>query len=355
MNLRNRIATWVGGTEHRASYTDAAIQSILASATGSSSTNDPRLTGAAQTAAGLVGRSLSVAVVQPDILALALTARVLNDIGQALVLDGEAVYRIDVMGGRLILERCSDFDPYNAGEGVRYKLTVPGATSTRSYDVAATDVFHPRINMSKSEPYKGRSPIILAGYTGRMLANTERSLRDETGAPVGRVLPAPLENIKTGDLDQLKADLGSLEGRTALVESMSRNWGDGRSGSPNADWRSQRIGADPPDAIVNLRDAAHNAVLGAAGVPPSIFAAGANANAAREGLRQFAHATLEPLADQIVVEVRDKLFADATLDLRRLMASDIQAKARSFKSLVDGGMPLDQAAAASGVLMDEGA
>ena len=41
------------------------------------------------------------------------------------------------------------------------------------------------------------------------------------------------------------------------------------------------------------------------------------------------------------------------LGFTQLHAADIQGRARSFKSLADGGMSLQDAAAASGILMDD--
>ena len=100
--------------------------------------------------------------------------------------------------------------------------------------------------------------------------------------------------------------------------------------------------------MVELRQAAHDSVLSAAGVPAALFSARSDATGAREALRQFLHSTLQPLAALVAVEARAKLDPGVTFDFSRLMAADIQGKARSAKALVDAGFSLEQAAAMAG-------
>ena len=163
--------------EHRASYTEAAIQHIIREAAGGTLAADVNATSAAQAAAGLIGRSLAIATVEPEGVAAALNAATLYDIGCALTLDGEAVYLIEVDAGAIVLRRASDWDVRDAGERWRYKLTLPGATDTRQVDVAGDQTFHPRINVSRQEPARGRGMIALAGLTANILASVERCTR----------------------------------------------------------------------------------------------------------------------------------------------------------------------------------
>ena len=180
-------------------------------------------------------------------------------------------------------------------------------------------------------------------------ASVERALGDEVSAPAGHVLPFPAEGLKPDDLEELKSDLRNLRGGTAFVPSMSQAWGEGKGGAP-ADWRANRLGADFPREMVELRQAAHDSVLSAAGVPAALFSARSDATGAREALRQFLHSTLQPLAALIAVEARAKLDPAVSFDFSRLMAADIQGKARSAKALVDAGFSLEQAAAMAGFI-----
>ena len=69
----------------------------------------------------------------------------------------------------------------------------------------------------------------------------------------------------------------------------------------------------------------------------------------REALRQFLHSTQQPFGNMIAGEARHKLAAPVTFGLDRLFTSDIQGRARAFKSLVDGGMSAAKAASVTGM------
>ena len=77
---------------------------------------------------------------------------------------------------------------------------------------------------------------------------------------------------------------------------------------------------------------------------------GADQTARREAWRQFLHGTVQPLADIFAEEFRGKLHPAIRLTFEDLFASDLQGRARAFQSLVGGGMELERAAAASGLL-----
>ena len=65
------------------------------------------------------------------------------------------------------------------------------------------------------------------------------------------------------------------------------------------------------------------------------------------------HTGVAPNARVIEAEARDKLMAEVSLDFTNLHASDVQGRARAFASMVNGGMALADAAAASGILIDD--
>ena len=131
------------------------------------------------------------------------------------------------------------------------------------------------------------------------------------------------------------------------MPTLEAGWGDGRTGAP-ADWKPQRFGFAPPDIARTLRAEVTNAVLSLAGVPPTLFGEG-RAEGKREALRQFLHATLQPLAKVIQREARAKLLAAVTLDFTALGASDVQGRARAYKSLTDGGMDVQEAKRLTGL------
>ena len=194
----------------------------------------------------------------------------------------------------------------------------------------------------------------MAGYSAALLSAAESSLADELGGPLGQLLPVPMDELGVKEdgsdpLDELESTLASLKGRSALVPSASRSWGEGTA-TQSSDWISRRLGADPPDSVVQLRGDAHNAILSAAGVPPQLFAAGPS-QAGREAFRFLLHSTISPIASMLELEASRKLGFTVKMDFTSLQAADIQGRARSFQSLVGGGMDLERAAAISGIIV----
>ncbi len=344
--------------ERRAStdFTRSHVDAIIAAA--SADGVNVGETAAAAAASGLLARSFAAAMVKPSVERTGLDASTLHEIGGAFILSGESVFLIEVTDGMVMLTRASSWDIEGTAPATwRYLLELPGPSDHWTVRAPAAQVLHFRAYQSAALPHRGRSPLALSGASAESLANAESQLRDELSGPVGRLIPAPLDQLGDGDEDDplatLEASLAALRGRSALVPSMSRDWGAG--GPQNAtDWKSQRIGADPPDSVVRLRKEGHEAVLAAAGVPPMLFSAAGQAQASREALRQFLHMTVAPLARIVEVEATRKLAAPVALDFTSLHASDVQGRARSFQSLVGGGMDVERAARLSGLLIDDG-
>ena len=104
----------------------------------------------------------------------------------------------------------------------------------------------------------------------------------------------------------------------------------------------QRIGADPPESLINLRSAAALAVLGACGCPAELFTGAADGTSRREAWRVFLHGTLQGAADVVAAELTERLETPIRLTFDRLFASDIQGRARAFLSMIGaGGKGLD--------------
>lgn len=98
----------------------------------------------------------------------------------------------------------------------------------------------------------------------------------------------------------------------------------------------------PLDAF--LRDVAH----GLAGCE----VAAAAADSYREAWRRFAAGPLRGFAALIEHECALKLDVDVRFDFEVLRAHDVVARATAFRRMVEGGMAMAAAAAASGVLVD---
>ena len=147
--------------------------------------------------------------------------------------------------------------------------------------------------------------------------------------------------------------VGGLRGSAVLVES-TRNMGEGMPvGAASKDWVPNRLGANPPDALVDLSDRATLVVLAACGIPPELMSGRGQGTVAREAFRRFLHATVTQLVASKAAEAAHKLDTLALTDAKGLHAVDVQGRARAFQSMVCGGMEIERAAALSGLLIED--
>ena len=343
-------------TRSAGGYTDRLVSLIQAQA-GVAVDTDPRGTGALETAAGIWGRALSSAKVSPDPAAAVLTPPVLSTIGRELVRVGEVLFVVDVVNGRRVLLPSSSWDVTGSASPDSWKFTCelsgPDTTETRteSWDgvVLLTWATEPR------QPFKGLGPLQAANLTGGLIGALEASLKGEAGTPVGYLLPVPQANEVDDDevdpLESMKADLRQLSGGLSLVETTAAGWGEGRGAAPHVDWKPSRLGPAPPTALCSLRQDVSQSVLSCCGISEAMTSARSDGTARREAFRQFLHLSVNPVARQILSELRVKLdIPDMRLDFSELFAGDLSGRARSFQSLVKGGMTVEKAAALSGLM-----
>ena len=337
--------------EPAASYTDVLAALLVARAEGTAI--DPAATAALESAAGLVSRAFAVATIGPaGVRTMALTPSVLACAGRELIRRGEAVFLLDVSGGRVQALPASHWEVRGGGVPASwwYRLDMPGPDVTQTVTVSGDGVLHFRFAVDPRRPWEGISPLSWASSTGRLSGALEQALAGEAAGPFGHVIPTP--DVQA-DRTELKADLEKLRGGIKLVETTASGWGESRAAAPAGDWKQQRIGADPPASVVSLRSEAAMAVLAACGVPPALVAPG-DGTGAREAWRRFLHGTIHPLGEVLREEAAAKLgVPDLGISFDRLFASDLSGRARAFQSMVNGGMPADKAAALAGLMESE--
>ena len=340
-NLETRAAA--------ADYTGAVVAMIAESIRDGNA--GAMTTAAHETAAGLWARAFASAAVTPDTSAArAVTPEVLAMIGRELITGGECVFDIDVSGGVVRLTAAQSWDISGGAnpESWNYELTLPGPTESLIAQRPAGGVIDCRYSPDTAEPWRGIGPLQRALTTGKLAGLLETALMYETGGPVGSIVPTP-----QGKRESLANDLRTLTGNVAIVDDVGGDWSAGQPNSRNAHWQQIRIGATPPMELVNLRSEVATAILAACGVPAEL-AESADGTAARESWRRFLHGSVAPVAELIAAELRAKLETpDFALSFDRLFASDLSGRARAFQSLVNGGMPVADAAALAGLMLPE--
>ena len=233
-----------------------------------------------------------------------------------------------------------------------YRCNLPGPSVTRTRRVPSAGVIHLRYEVDPDQPWRGIGPVQSASLAGKLSAETVAALADAESGPRGQLLPLPVDGADP-TVEPLKADLRTLSGKLAFVESVQSMHAGAAVNAPRGDWETKRIGADPPRAEVELLTRSGLEVVNAMGCS-GLFDATA-ANAAREAFRRFLHSTVQPLGKIVSAELSEKLEDAVTLNFDALMAADVQGRARAWRSLAgpEASMTAEVAARLVGLAVDE--
>lgn len=338
--------------KRESSFTDLLVPLAVSRASG---TTEARVTatGALQSAAGLLGRCFALADVSgPAHVTAAVAAPCLAMVGRAFVRAGEIVMAIRrrARGRRPVAAVESLGRAGGTGPG---ELALPREPAGAVFDRDAHAAGGIRLSLHvRGRPWEGVSPLQSAALAGRLSAETAASLADESTMPRGAVLPLPVDG-EDESVDALKADLKALAGKLALVESTQTMHPGSPATAPKDDWQARRIGPAPPTALVSLHGAAASEILGACGVPVSLFTAD-NSQGQRESFRRYLHSTVQPLASLVAAELSAKMEADVSPGFDRLFVADLPGRARACQSLVGGGMDVSRAAGLAGLMESDG-
>ena len=334
--------------EIRTDATQIAID-VLTAAIGATTVN-AWAAGAVECAAGLWARSLSTATITPD-GAAPIGTRWLAEVGRDLARRGEVVYLVDVAPrGRLRLLRASAADVSGDGPDPAdwwYRLTVTGPRTTRTVTAPAGSVVHVRYATEPHSPARGVSPLAYASLTGRLGANLERSLGYEAGGAVGRLIALPEGHQNPAGLADA---IRTADGRTLLPETVAGGWGD-KQGAPKRDWKPERLGADPPTALVQLRQHVESTVLSCFGIGAPLGPQGwTDGTAAREAARRLWTLTVQPLGDLIAEELTRVLERPVRLEYGRPSGmADSRRPGAGCRGAGEGGHLHGRRAAADGL------
>ena len=337
------------------SYTDTLIQTIVEQASGATLAR-PAATGALEASASLIARCFAAAVVSgPDHFVAALGPSTLSMIGRALIRQGEIVFAIEILKGRVVLLPAASWDVTGEHDPASwsYRLTLGGPSRLTTLEpVPSEGMVHVRLQADPEQPWKGVSPLASAALAGRLSAETMMALADEASGPRGFLLPSPVDGADP-TVAALKSDIRALRGKVALVESTSSGWaGDGTQSRPKGDWEARRLGAAPGAPLIEQADLASREVFAACGIPLSVVTT-SEGTGQREGFRRLLHSTIMPLAKIVSEELSDKFEVPISLSFDDLFAADLAGRARAFQSLVNGGMDTTKAAGLAGLMQGE--
>lgn len=349
-----RLKFWQRAPERRETqpFTDAVIQAIVSQAEGSSP-GDPAQTWALECAANLYARAFSAAKVTGERTGR-ITPGVMALIARNLIRRGDSLHLMEMSRGAVDFIPAGSWDVRGGWneDSWFYRADLFGPSGNITRFVSSAQVLHFRYAVDPARPWHGIGPLGWARESAALKANLEKRLSEEAGGPVAHVLPIPQDGGDGEDddpLSMLKSDIAGARGRTILTETTAAGWGEGQGGAPQRDWKPSRLGAHPPDVLRGLRSEAGMAVLSACGVPVSL-ASDADGTSQRESWRRFVMGAVEPLLEIVGEELSRKLETEIGFDLTGLWAHDLQGRAVAFQKMVQGGMALEAAVSASGLM-----
>ncbi|MGV8987597.1 MAG: phage portal protein [Cypionkella sp.] len=302
----------------------AARASYLAGASGLG-----ELTATAQSCISLWEAAFAIADVQGTD---ALSRRTMAIVARALALRGEFVGLITDAG----VLPCADWD-LSTRDGIprAYRVSLSEAGGNTSQTVLAAEVVHFRIGSDAVAPWTGTPPLKRSALTAGLLHALETALSEVyASAPLGSQI-VPFPEASEAEKDRLGKAFRGTRGRVILRESVTVSAAGGPA--PAQDWSPNNLTPDLSRAMMGESlTAARGAICAAFGVLPSLWVEAAQGPLVREAQRQLAGWTLQPIAELMAEECREKLGGEISIDtIRPLQAHDAAGRARALQMLVE--------------------
>ena len=185
------------------------------------------------------------------------------------------------------------------------------------------------------QPWCGTSSLTRASLSYRLATLVEASLLRESRIPASSLIPMP-QGLKRATTNRIKSMMQSEALPVALPTTTQSGLGAGRTGAPQTDWKQNRVGPDPPQAMVALANQSSAKVCAALGVSPALIGEGENTGASREARRQFQTDVLQPLAGMVSAEATR--FFGRTVTVRWPVRSDVlMIQAKALDTLIKAG------------------
>ena len=338
-------------------FSDAVVRLIESQAAGSAA--DASSTAAVEAASGALSRAFASAeIVGPSWVQETVTPGVLAQVGRDLIRNGDSMHVIRV--GRdgmvkLIPASSWHWEGSHDPDSWTVRATAYGPSTSTTWNLPASGVVFVRWGSTPGQPYVGTGPTSWAHTTARLQSEAERSLADEAAGPLAQLLAIPADggdDSAEDPLKMLRADISGARGKALLVETTAAAWDQGKAAAPQKDWSANRLGPNPPDAMVEVAGAAFGRMLAACGCSPALFD-DSDGTSKREALRQWHLGTVQPLARLLEAELSAKLETRVRLNFD-LYNVDLAGRAQAFQKLVAGGVAVNDALMTAGLLADGG-
>ena len=321
------------------SFTQAVTASLVSQASGRDYL--AKDTAVAEIAGGLYQRSFMAAEVKAKpVLQRAINPRMLGIAGRELILYGNSVWAIKTSDNGVLLKHPEHWELLeNKGKNsIFYKATY---YNNKQETLPEASIVHFKYGLDSYNNLVGISPLASGHETTRLAASIERKMADEADkSPSGYILPLPRV---AETINKLRDAIGEMRGQTLLVETTQGGWGEGKIASPSKDWEARRLGFDPPKSVLDIRRDTNRLLLESCGIPHALISD--EGVGQRSAYSRFIHTSLEPLSYEMEWELSNKLNDKVKLSFNRLVThTDLSTKAKSFKALVDAGMPAKEAA-----------
>ena len=215
-----------------------------------------------------------------------------------------------------------------------YNITETGPTKSNTRQISGNGVLLFRINATSETPWDGQSPFKKNNVSLATAAIMERRLAAEMGGPVGIAVTENFQRWLSKDqseeaFDRRMGHINKTRGAAIALGGLTGFKNSVRMETTTSDYKPfiQRFGPNPPAIYPELRAQCFEHICLAAGVSKGLIM-----TQSKEAFRQFLHSTINPLAQQIASEMSVKLEdPELTLNMDKLMASDIFTRAKSYK------------------------
>ena len=254
---------------------------------------------------------------------------------------GEALRRLDIRDGRPVLAaaRCANVVSASPDPAEwRYWLDVASPSGTIHATYPADRVFHWRRAPSPSMPWKGRSVLADAPALATLAHAVERSLLGEHAVPSSRVMdlkvPWRQKPYKKGEFEDSLPIAHLVGDGTVQVQSLDR-------GMEARGDVAQRIGAEPDESTIELRDQLRRDLQSAFGVPGGLLLAeSGSAQSTRELRSLWLRGRVMPVLDALGAELSRVFGGPVSWSLPLLEAEhlDIESRRRQRRAMAIGAL-----------------